>query len=297
MFALPEKPFLVSEYGAEPSTRGWYYRDSKEYGCYSEYQAPKDSINGREYAYKSLGERSWIIGAFIASESDSRKSATPCAMDFSGLSDLYLSKKDSYYYVKSCFDGEPTVHILPHWNMQGRGSVPVQVYTNCHSVELFLNGKSLGKQTPDTASHAEWCVDFTPGSLAAVGYAEGGVPIAADEKVTTGAAVALSLHCENEGDIDANGEDIALIYCTATDENGNAVPDAECTVSFVAEGGDIIGSGSGVFLGASHSSPRCNMVRGRALCAVRPAEGEVTVYASAPGLLGAYIKISLPSSK
>lgn len=290
--AYPEKPFLVSECASELSTRGWYYRDSKEYGAYSEYQAPAADSGCREYVYQNLIKRPWIAGAFISCDTDGRKAFAPWEIDFTGLTDSYLSKKDSYYYVKSCFDSEPTVHILPHWNMQGRGTVPVQVYTNCHSVELFLNGKSLGKQTPEPASHAEWSVEFTPGSLAAVGYSESGIPLAADERVTTGPAKALVLHFANESDIAASGDNIALIYCTAVDENGVEVPDAEGKVSFVAEGGEIVGTGASPTDFVPHSSPVRKMVRGRAICAVRGLEADMSVYASAPGLVGAYIRIS-----
>ena len=60
--------------------------------------------------------------------------------------------KDRYYLYRSHWNREKeTLHILPHWNWEGReGEVtPVFVYTNYPSAELFINGKSQGVRTKD----------------------------------------------------------------------------------------------------------------------------------------------------
>ena len=53
------------------------------------------------------------------------------------------------------------VHVLPHWTWPGfEGKpIPVRVFTNADTVELFLNGKSLGsKNFPADCEHVidEW---------------------------------------------------------------------------------------------------------------------------------------------
>ncbi len=62
--------------------------------------------------------------------------------------DLAGFPKDRYYLYKSVWTKEPMVHVLPHWNWKGREGqgIPVMAYTNADEVELFLNGKSLGRK-------------------------------------------------------------------------------------------------------------------------------------------------------
>src|SRR5260370_42331624 len=86
------------------------------------------------------------------------------------------------------------VHLLPHWNWEGREGqeIPVMVYSNADQVELFLNGKSLGKKgrfsdawnmpvgkavSADkkfvTRYRRIWQVPHPPGTLRAVAYHSG----------------------------------------------------------------------------------------------------------------------------
>ena len=62
--------------------------------------------------------------------------------------DLAGFPKDRYYLYQSQWTTEPMVHVLPHWNWAGREGqpIPVMAYTNAEEVELFLNGKSLGRK-------------------------------------------------------------------------------------------------------------------------------------------------------
>jgi Domain of unknown function (DUF4982) len=55
-------------------------------------------------------------------------------------------RKDAYYFYQSRWTSEPVLHIFPHWNWAGREgkNITVSCFTNCDTVELFLNGKSLG---------------------------------------------------------------------------------------------------------------------------------------------------------
>jgi beta-galactosidase len=52
-----------------------------------------------------------------------------------------------YYLYKSQWSAEKFVHLLPHWNWIESQEIPVIVYTNLARVELFLNNRSLGRQT------------------------------------------------------------------------------------------------------------------------------------------------------
>ena len=88
---------------------------------------------------------------------------------------MFLNKKDAFYQNKSLWTKAPMVHILPTWNMPEREgeTVRVVVYTNCESVELFQDGRSVGKQVVKPVSHAEWNICYKPGRLTAVGVKNG----------------------------------------------------------------------------------------------------------------------------
>ncbi len=50
--------------------------------------------------------------------------------------------------TRACGPTRPVLHLFPHWNWPGREGqvIPVLAYTNCTSVTLYLNGRSLGEK-------------------------------------------------------------------------------------------------------------------------------------------------------
>ena len=72
----------------------------------------------------------------------------PARSSYFGMVDLAGFPKDRYYLYQSQWTTRPMVHVLPHWNWAGREGqpIPVMCYTNADEVELFLNGKSLGRK-------------------------------------------------------------------------------------------------------------------------------------------------------
>jgi beta-galactosidase len=119
-------------------------------------------------------------------------------------------EKDGFYFCQSQWTEKPMVHVLPHWNLKGREGdvIPVLCYTNCDTVELFVNGKSFGVQGywfPCTTSdlHLTWTAPYQPGTLKAVGTKDGKVVIT-EEIVTTGAPAAdneVTFAIQGEGKI------------------------------------------------------------------------------------------------
>ena len=65
-----------------------------------------------------------------------------------GVLDTCGFEKDGYYFCQSQWTDKPMIHVFPHWNWKGKEGevIPVLCYTNCDSVELFVNGKSFGAQ-------------------------------------------------------------------------------------------------------------------------------------------------------
>ena len=146
---------------------------------------------------------------------------------------------------------DPMVHVLPHWNwagMEGK-QIPVMAYTNCDEVELFVNGKSLGRKKrfsePVTAAECKdgtfaskyrliWNVPYEPGSLKLVGYKDG-KQVAVDEVRTAGAPARLEL-LPDRRTIHGDGEDLSFITVRVLDDNGVLCPLADNLVRFQVNG-------------------------------------------------------------
>lgn len=116
----------------------------------------------------------YCIGEFVWTGFDYLGEPTPYYTDWPshsslfGIIDLAGLPKDRYYLYRSHWNKDKeTLHILPHWNWEGReGEVtPVFVYTNYPSAELFINGKSQGKRTKDLSVTVNNSGDSTCGQL------------------------------------------------------------------------------------------------------------------------------------
>jgi beta-galactosidase len=154
--------------------------------------------------------------------------------------------KDNFWYYQSWWTDRPVLHILPHWNWPGREgqAVDVRALSNCDEVELFLNGRSMGRQPMAPQSELKWSVPYAPGALSAQGF-KGGRVVAETTVETTGAPAAVQLRPDRDA-IDANGDDVAVVTVSVADSKGRVVPVAGNDVSFELEGpGRILGVGNG----------------------------------------------------
>lgn len=192
----------------------------------------------------------YLGGLFVWTGFDYRGEPTPfgwpCVSSHFGIMDVCGFPKDGYYAYKAAWTNEPVVHIFPHWNWAGKenDSIKVHCYTNCDEVELFLNGKSLGKKKAEPFKKLIWPVIYKPGKLEAKGYKAGKL-VTRDivETTTTPAQVALNSEVNV---LKADGCDVAVIRVSIKDEKGRVVPTANNLVKFSIEGpGKIIGTGNG----------------------------------------------------
>jgi beta-galactosidase len=158
--------------------------------------------------------------------------------------------KDYFYYYKAWWGKEPALHLFPHWNFEGRegDEIPVWVYSNADSVELFVNGTSQGSKPVPHLGHVEWKVRYEPGSIEARGTKDGKV-VLTEKRETTGEAVAIRLTADRT-EINADGEDVAVITVEALDKDGRAVPTAQHPINFHV-------SGEGVLIGVGNGDPNC----------------------------------------
>ena len=283
-------------YGSETSsatrTRGSYYRPESELKHsngperhYEQSDYGNDRVNWGKTATDSWTfdrDNAGYAGQFIWTGTDyigeptpwHNQNQTPVKSSYFGIVDTAgIPKNDFYLYQSQWVSAKkkPMVHLLPHWNWENReladkvadseGKIPVRAYSNAASVELFLNGQSLGvkkfnkKQTSDGRTYQEganakelyleWKVAYQPGTLEAVARDEAGKEIARDKITTAGQPAGVRL-VKEEHAIAADGKDLTYIYYEIVDSEGNVVPTANNLVRFQLHGqGQLVGVDNG----------------------------------------------------
>lgn len=203
-----------------------------------------------EEAWLAVKNRPWMSGLYIWTGFDYFGEPSPygnqAVSSYFGIFDLCGFPKDSYYFYKSQWTGEPMVHLLPHWNWKEGQQIDVLAYTNCDEVKLYLNGQLLEtKKLANTPKLSlRWKVPFRTGELKAEGFKNGKL-VATDVVKTAGDVAKIEL-LPDRSTISANGKDLSFITVKITDEYGTLVPDADNLVHFELEGeGKIVGVGNG----------------------------------------------------
>ena len=253
----------------------------------------------------------WAIGQFVWTGFDYLGEPTPYEAysypnhsSMFGAVDLASIPKDRFWLFRSVWNtSEHTLHILPHWNWSSGDVVPVYVYTDVPSAELFLNGRSLGvktKVTPkkktkgDRLENVEaryrlrWDVGFEPGELMAVSLDDSGQPVDTARVRTAGAAAGIKLEYD-ERRLHADGEDLAYVTVSIVDADGNLCPLADNQVLF-----DV--SGPGTFRACANGDPTCTELfqgpsmhafNGKLTAIIQSSSveaGKIYLRASSPGL-------------
>ncbi len=294
----PDRPLFSSECCATGTTRGWYLDDCPARGYIDGYDRRSNSwFRGREETWQWFMAREYVCGGYQWAGIEHRGETTwPRLCSQSGAIDLFLNRKDAFWQNQSHWTDKPMVHILPHWNLHGREgeAVRVSVYTNCDSVELFQDGRSMGAQAVEPFGHVEWRLIYNPGCVRAVGY-KNGEPAAEETVETTGRPAALRLKLERDN-VRADGQDVAIITCDCVDSEGRHVPDAAPLVRFNTNGlGYVAGTGSDVSDHTPVTCPDRKMRAGLISVLVRAGEqaGMLRVYAEADDLEPARLDIQL----
>jgi beta-galactosidase len=187
--------------------------------------------------------------------------------------------------------------VWGHWNWEGYEGqeLEVQVYSSCEEVELYLNGRSLGRKPTgrDSEFMAVWPVPYSPGSLRAVGYRQGG-QVNEALLATAGPAAALSLHSDRTS-LRADGRDLAYVSVELVDGNGLRQPLAENLVRFELEGpGELIAVGNAHPMSLeSYTRPQRRAWQGRCLAVIRSGydAGVIRLKARSEGLGEAVVEI------
>ena len=249
----PKKAIYGSETSSAVATRGMYTTDPLR-NIVNSYDAVVPWGETPEGWWKFYGEREWLAGGFAWTGFDYRGEPTPYGWPSInsqfGIVDMCGFPKDSFYYYKAWWGKEPSLHVFPHWNFEGRegDEIPVWVYTNLEEVELLVNGKSLGSQKVPHLGHVEWKVRYEPGLIEARA-SRGGKVVLTEKRETTGPAAAIRLTADRT-EINADGEDVAVLKVEALDKEGRLVPTADNRIGFKV-------SGDGALIGVGNGDPNC----------------------------------------
>jgi beta-galactosidase len=277
-----------------------------------------------EQLWKYVSLHDFVIGDFMWTGIDYLgESRWPGKSASSGMLDLCGFPKDGYYFYQSQWTSDPVIHLFPHWNWEGHEGqyIPVLCYTNCETVELFLNGKSIGEKRMEfprqgtsggwnryenpqvfatTADlHLSWDVPYEPGVLKATGKRDGKF-VCSEEIITAGSPNQIRLTADRNL-IDADTRDVTHITFEIVDKKGNIVPLADNLVQFAIEGnGRIIGLDNGnPFDHDSYKLMRRKAFNGLGLVIVQSTmkPGTIKITATSDGLKADSVAIETKPSK
>ena len=271
---LPQNIILGSETSSTVSSRGVYKFpvERKAGAMYDDHQSSSYDLeycnwsNIPDIDFARAEDHEWTIGQFVwtgfdylGEPSPYDTNAWPNHSSMFGIIDLASIPKDRYYLYRSVWNKEAeTLHILPHWNWEGREGekIPVFVYTNYPSAELFINGKSYGRQTKHKNGTVEnryrlmWHdAVYQPGEVRVVAYDEQGNPVAEKTIRTAGKPHHIELVTDRSS-LQADGKDLAYVTLRIVDKNGNLCPNDGRLVSFKVKG-------AGKYRASANGDPTC----------------------------------------
>ena len=329
---LPQRMILGSETASTVSSRGVYKFpvERRPMAKYPDHQA--SSYDVEHCTWSNLPEDDFIqhddldycMGEFVWTGFDYLGEPTPYYSDWPshsslfGILDLAGLPKDRYYLYRSHWNPEAeTLHILPHWNWEGReGEVtPIFVYTNYPSAELFINGKSQGKRTKDLSVTVHNSGDslstaqfkrqqryrlmwldtrYEPGTVKVVAYDEQGNAVAEKEMKTAGKPYRIELIADRST-LAADGRDLSFVTVKVVDKEGNLCPNASNQITFKVNGKGYYRAGANGDPTSleSFQEPRMKVFSGMMTAIVASTEepGKITLTATAKGLKKATLVI------
>lgn len=296
-----DRPIYGSETTSALSSRGVYALDSANM-AYPSYDnkavswgnTAAETVNAYLSSARSCGHFVWTGFDYLGEPTEWNK--YPAKSSYFGIVDTCGFPKDIYFMYQSMWDSRPMIHILPHWTHES-GNIDVWLYSNCASVELFLNGVSLGKKAllqRGTKNQYAYTVAYAAGTIVANGYDASGNLIAQDIQYTAGAPAKLALS-SNKTAVNTASDDLVYITCDVLDKNGTLCPNADNSVVFTVMGGTIIGTDNGHGANVEKlSGSRHSAFSGKCLCVVKHdgASGTMKITATANGLAAGTISVT-----
>lgn len=329
---IPQQIILGSETASTLSSRGVYKLPvaRRSMHKYPDHQA--SSYDVEHCGWSNLPEDDFIqhedlpycIGEFVWTGFDYLGEPTPYYTDWPshsslfGIIDLAGLPKDRYYLYRSHWNKkEETLHILPHWNWEGHEGevVPIFVYTNYPSAELFINGKSQGKRTKDLSVTIDNSADsvsmanlkrqqryrlmwmdtkYEPGTVKVVAYDKDGKAVAEKEIHTAGKPHHIEL-TPDRTQIKADGKDLSFVTVRVVDKDGNLCPLADNVINFKVKGAGTYRAGANGNPASleSFQTPKMKVFNGMMTAIVSSSDkpGKIILEASGKGLTKGVLEI------
>jgi len=317
---LPQNLVLGTETSSTVSSRGVYKFpvEKKADAVYDDHQSSSYDLeycnwsNIPDEDFALADDYDWTMGQFVWTGFDYLGEPSPYDTDawpnhssMFGIIDLASIPKDRYYLYKSIWNkNENTLHILPHWNWKGREGqrTPVFVYTSYPAAELFINGKSYGKQSKNNSTllnryRLMWMdAIYEPGEVKVVAYDSQGKVV--EEKIvrTAGNAYRIELTADRM-QLCADGKDLAYINVRVVDKDGNLCPFDKRMITFTTKG-------NGKYRAAANGDPtsldlfhltQMPLFSGQLTAIVQAGEnnGKIVFEAKAKGIKPAVIEIEV----
>ena len=270
---LPQKMLLGSETSSTVSSRGIYHFpvEKKAGALYEDHQSSSYDLeycgwsNIPDEDLALAEDYPWTMGQFVWTGFDYLGEPTPYDTDawpnhssMFGIIDLASIPKDRYWLYRSVWNEDsPTLHVLPHWNWEGREGVvtPVFVYTSWPKAELLVNGKSMGlreKGEEDLLSRYRLIWDdvrYEPGEITVIAYNENNFEAERKTIRTAGKPYRIELVPSRDSLI-ADGKDLLYVTVRIVDRDGNLCPLDTRKVRFEV-------SGAGQFRAVANGDPTC----------------------------------------
>lgn len=316
---FPGKKFISTESVSALETRGHYDMPSDSIrrwpvkwdkpltegngdttcSAYDNCSAPWGSTH--EETWKILKKYEFLSGMYIWTGFDYLGEPTPytwpARSSYFGIIDLAGFPKDVYYMYQSEWTTKPVLHLLPHWNWNAGDSIDVWAYyNNAEEVELFLNGRSLGKKRKvGDDLHVWWRVKYAEGTIKAVSMRNGKTVLTSEIK-TAGEAAKIILVADRKR-INKGDDELCFVTAKVVDKAGNTVPSASNLIHFKITGeGTLAGvdNGSETDL-SSFKSDQHKAFNGLCLAIIRAEKknGSIRLTASADGLQSATLSIQI----
>lgn len=270
---LPQNIVLGSETSSTVSSRGVYKfpAERKAGAMYDDHQSSSYDLeycswsNIPDIDFALAEDYDWTIGQFVwtgfdylGEPSPYDTNAWPNHSSMFGIIDLASIPKDRYYLYRSIWNkDEETLHILPHWNWEGYEGkpIPVFVYTNYPSAELFVNGKSYGRQTKNRQTvenryRLMWHnVTYEPGEVKVIAYDADGKAVAEKNVYTAGKPHHIELQTDYTS-LKADGKNLAYVTVRVVDKEGNLCPTDGRLLNFRVKG-------AGSYRASANGDPTC----------------------------------------
>lgn len=253
---FPGKPFIITESNSALMTRGYYRMPSDRMFIWPErwdkpFEDPSFACSSYENCHVPWGNtheetlllmrrNPFISGQFVWTGFDYIGEPTPygwpARSSYFGIIDLAGFPKDVYYLYQSEWTNRQVLHLFPHWNWSEGQEVDLWCYYNqADEVELFVNGRSMGRRAKDADHlHVSWRVRFEPGTVKVVAY-KAGQNVGEREIHTAGEPARIRL-TPDRSMIAADGRDLSFVTVEILDAEGNLCPNADNLVRFETAG-------------------------------------------------------------